>query len=113
MGLITGCCGLMLAKIAWAGKTGGGPSTQEAGERSCPGPCSGQAHDFHGASVVIKAERKLDLSRARGSTRRSVSGAGFAGAGLGGLGWLEGDLVAEPGELGDELVLVAFGVDRK
>src|SRR6266404_2125022 len=40
-------------------------------------------------------------SRARGSTRRSVSGAGFFRAGWSG-GWLKGDLVAEGFEPGDE-----------
>jgi len=30
-------------------------------------------------AACVVAERKLDLSRARGSTRRSVSGAGFWG----------------------------------
>src|SRR5215813_5356051 len=49
------------------------------------------------------------LSWARGSTRRSAAEPGCrVGAGSG--GWLEGDLVAEGLELGDEAAGFAFGV---
>src|SRR5216683_6602108 len=49
-------------------------------------------------------------SRARGSTRRSVSGAGFFRAGWSG-GWLKGDLVAEGFEPGDQAAGFSFGVE--
>jgi hypothetical protein len=51
--------------------------------------------------------RKSVLSWARGSTRRSVSGAGFSGVGvLGGV--VQGDLLAGKAfEFGDELALAA------
>ena len=45
---------------------------------------------------------------AGGSTRRSVSGAGFPGPGSG--GWLEADGVAEGFEPGDQAAGFAFGV---
>src|SRR5215472_12472274 len=53
--------------------------------------------------------RKSVSYRARASTRRSVSVAGFCGAGSG--GGLEGDGVAEGFELADVVALAAFGVD--
>src|SRR6266496_4028696 len=52
----------------------------------------------------------MALSWAGGSTRRSVSGAGFLGACQSG-GWLEGDLVAEGFELGDQAPGFPFGVE--
>jgi hypothetical protein len=54
--------------------------------------------------------RKSELGWAGGSTRRSVSGAGFGCGGLGSLVLVQGDFLAgEAFEFADQLPFAAFG----
>jgi len=63
------------------------------------------------AAGLPAADTRMAPRWAGGSTRRSVTGAGFLGQMSG--GWLEADLVAEGFQLGDEAAGLCFGPRRR